>query len=295
MIAEQRRKRYQIILGAVAAMSYVSCVQATTYIWSGSVSGNNWNTAANWTTDMGANVVPPQSPTPPDVTDLLFTGSLTVNQTSTQNIGTIDVNSIVINGQPTGAATFTISASSTGDQFINLGAGGLTDQTPGSAGNGGTVSLTGGTNRKIVLTADQTWRNDNTFGILSQRRTMEGAFKITKVGAGTIELQADNANWTGGLQIDEGVIRTSNFSDALGTGPITVNTTNSVAISASGSAQTDQIVAGPVSLAGTGNFSLQGSWNFQFNGNVTLLSDKNISVGNIGTFNGGVVGSFGLT
>ncbi|WP_428939729.1 beta strand repeat-containing protein [Fontivita pretiosa] len=287
----------RVLLGLAASWVAAGAARpalATTFTFTHADVSNNWSVAANWiSSDPNVPPPPPLVPAAGDTTDLVFGGlDYGAGTTSTQNIGDIVVDSITFLPFTSNNGTLSISASSTGDQFIRLGAGGITSTSTG------TIALPGGANRKIILTADQTWFHQPATGsaIISQRRTMEGAFKITKTGTGTIELQANNSGWTGGLQIDAGTIRTSNFSNALGVGTITVNTSNNVAISASGTSQTDQIVQGPVFLGGTGTFSLVGSWNVQFDNTVTLTSDKNVSVTNIGTFNGSIVGSgFRLT
>jgi autotransporter-associated beta strand protein len=279
-------------------LSIRSVATGATYTWTHADVSNNWSVAANWTKSDATNEVPPLTPPTGEVTALVFTGTYSLNTTSTQNLAdAIEVDSITFDSSIsfTNNATFALSGSSTNNQFIRLGAGGLTDNIIGTATNLGTVAVTAGANRKIILTADQTWTQNNTFGILSQRRNIEGAFKITKAGNGTVEFQADDSLWTGGLQIDAGVIRTSNFNNALGTGPIVVNTANTVGISASGSSQVDQVVAGPVTLAGTGSFGLLGSWNFTFNNTITLLNDKTFNITHIGTFNAAVGGNFRLT
>jgi autotransporter-associated beta strand protein len=276
------------ILAVAAAGGYVATTlpaYGTVYSWT-PTSGNNWSTAANWT-PAGP---PPQNPTPPDVTDLVFGGNVTVSQTSTQNIGTIAVNSMTFNGTYTGAATLQISGSSTGDQFIHLGAGGIVGNVNGSSGNAGTVSITAGTNRKIILTAPQTWSNTNTFGIISVRREIEGAFKITKTGAGTIELQGANTLWTGGLDLNEGFIRLSANGTAVGAGPVNVITDNNVGFSASGTApQPDQTFTGLLTFGGAGSVSMGGSFNYFLN-NVNMLNDKTISVSRNVTVNGSISG-----
>ncbi|HWP40049.1 MAG TPA: hypothetical protein VNL70_03915, partial [Tepidisphaeraceae bacterium] len=239
----------RVLLGLAACWAAAGAARpapATTFTFTHADVSNNWSVAANWTSsDPNIPPPPPLVPAAGDTTDLVFGGlDYGAGTTSTQNIGEIVVDSITFLPFTSNNGTLTISASSTGDQFIRLGAGGITSTSTG------TIAFPGGANRRIILTADQTWFHQPATGsaIISQRRTMEGAFKITKTGSGTIEFQANNSGWTGGLQIDAGTIRTSNFSNALGVGTITINTANNVAISASGTSQTDQIVAGPVFL-----------------------------------------------
>jgi autotransporter-associated beta strand protein len=273
-------------------VSLASMSAAATYTWTHADASNNWSVAANWTKNDATNEVPPLLPPASEVTKLIFAGSYSANTTSIQNLAdAIEVDSIVLNPTFSNNATMQISGSSTGNQFIRLGAGGLSSLIVGSAANAGTVTFPAGTNRKIILTANQIWDNPNTFGIISVRRSTEGNFTITKTGAGTIEFQVDNGSFTGGLTINNGFIRTSNFGNALGTGPIVANTSSNVGLSASGSTQTDQTVAGAVTLGGTGSFGLIGSWNFAFQQPVTLLNDKTVNVSHIATFNSSIDGA----
>src|SRR5688572_18241548 len=259
-----------------------------TYTFTRGAGTNNWSVDGNWQTSSGAMVRPPSVPPVGEVTDLVFAGAYGAGTQNTQNIGTITVNSITFGSFTTNNGTLTVSASSTGDQFILLGAGGI-------VGDGsGTISFPAGANRKIILTADQTWSNNNTTGIISQRRQMEGAFEITKVGPGTIEFQGTNDLWTGGLDIQEGFIRLSNSNNAIGSGTVTANTSNNVGLSASGTTAVDQVIAGPLVLGGTGSFSFGGSWAFDVNGPTTLLSDKNVVVSQPARFNGAIGGDFRL-
>jgi autotransporter-associated beta strand protein len=286
--------RSKAVLSAAAGIGYLSLTSlstAATFTWTHSDVSHNWSIAANWvSSDAGVAPPPPAVPAESTTTDLIFAGDWGTGTQSTQNTGTIEVNSITFGPFTSSNGTFSLSGSTTGEQYIYLGAGGLIGNATG------TVAIQAGAARRIILTAHQTWSNSNTAQIISQRRSIEGAFTITKTGAGTIEFQADNNAWTGGLILNQGVIRLSNFSNALGTGPIVVNTANNVAFSASGSTQTDQTVAGAVTLGGTGSFGLGGSWNFAFSSPVTLLNDKTMSVSHIATFNTSIDGAgFTLT
>src|SRR5438309_11284443 len=107
-----RRQRRVLAAAALLAGSYNAVAGATQYTWLYSVSGNNWTTAANWSTAAG-NVAPPTAPALGDTTDLVFPGSLAANNTSTQNTGPIIVNSMSFSFVPTGTATLSISGSST--------------------------------------------------------------------------------------------------------------------------------------------------------------------------------------
>ena len=283
--------RRNVALGLVATGacgSLASSAFATNYTWLGTGGNNNWNNNLNWVDQNGANVVPPLTPPAGDVTNLFFSGTFTTVQTSTQNTGPMDVNQIVLNAN-FNAATLGIAGSTTGDQFINLGAGGIVGNVPELAG-AGTVNFTAGANRKIILTADQAWSNNNTLAIISMRRAVEGNFKITKTGPGTIEFQTSSPLWTGGLDIQDGYIRGAGASDVFGPGPISSVSDNNTGFSASGSV--NQNIAGPLTLGGAGSFAFRGSNSFFVNNTLTLTSDKTVSVSQPVTLNGAVGGNF---
>jgi autotransporter-associated beta strand protein len=291
------RSQRIVMAASLGAMLHAGIAYGTTFTWTGA-SNNNWSIAANWASSDPSILVPPATPATGDTTDLIWAGNLAANVTSTQNTGPIDVNSMTFNYTASGTATLSISGSSTGTQQINLGPGGIT-----STGTG-TVAFASAANRTLVLTANQTWTHNDTSAIFAMRRAVSGNFQITKEGPGTVSFEASGATWTGGLVLNNGVIRLANASDAIGTGPITVNTSNGVGISASGSTETKQNVAGQVSLGGTGTFSFQGSWQINLQNTVTLENDKTISAGNLNAaatgliahvISGNIVGPGGLS
>jgi autotransporter-associated beta strand protein len=274
--------------GALVSLASVS--SAATYTWTHADVSNNWTVAANWIKSDGTNEVPPLTPPTGEVTSLIFSGAYGAGTTTTNNLGIIELDSITFGNFTSNNGTLSVSGSTTVDNHFRLGAGGIVGNATG------TVAIQGGTTRKIILTADQTWSNSNTAQIISQRRAIEGAFNITKSGPGTIEFQADNSLFTGQLIINQGFIRLSNLNNAIGAGPLVANTSNNVGLSASGTAQVDQVVAGTVTLGGTGSFGLGGSWNFAFSNPVVLLNDKLMSVSHIATFNSSIDGpGFTLT
>src|SRR5205814_2066163 len=138
--------------------------------------------------------------------DILITGDVHQNGL-TQDRADDTVNSFVI--QPfTNAASGTLSISGSDPlisnppttRILRLGAGGITDTSTATVafqGNGGSITFT--TIRKLILTADQTWSiakggTGSSAPIFSMRRQIEGNFKITKVGAGSLEFMGDNSS-----------------------------------------------------------------------------------------------------
>src|SRR5689334_7171098 len=174
----QRYQRMVIATAGLAALGHGALAYGTAYTWLGT-SGNNWNSTVNWSSN-GVQTAPPTTPASGDTTDLVWTGNMAANVTSTQNTGPITVDSMSFDFVPTGTATLSISGSSTGTQQINLGAGGIHSTTSG------TVAFASGANRTLVLTADQTWYHQPGTGtaIFAMRRPVSGNFKITKQGSG---------------------------------------------------------------------------------------------------------------
>src|SRR5689334_12398219 len=126
----QRYQRLLIATAGLAALGHGALAYGSAYTWQ-LTSSNNWSVAANWLSG-GTTMAPPAAPATGDTTDLVWSGNYANNVTSTQNTGTINVDSMTFNFTPTGAATLAISGSSTGTQAINLGAGGLTMTSGGT-------------------------------------------------------------------------------------------------------------------------------------------------------------------
>ena len=180
-------------LGGCAGLE--SSAFATNFTWLGTGGNNNWDNNLNWVDQNGANVAPPLTPPAGDVTNLFWSGTFTTIQTSTQNTGPMDVNQIVLNAN-FNAATLGIAGSSTGDQFINLGAGGIVGNVPGGRrrGNG---QLHGRREPQDHPDGRPDVEQHEHARDHLVRRVVEGAFEITKTGPGTIEFQGQPAELDG--------------------------------------------------------------------------------------------------
>jgi hypothetical protein len=270
------------------------------YSWLGppdALGNTSWSTLANWVNG----TIPPLTPAAGDNSILWYGGALNLGtmQQNTTGGSSLDadytfhqivVDPYTIAGFPAAGTLTTTGAAS---RNIFLGAGGIISNTTGAA-TFNLHSASSATSRKLILTADQTWSHSNIDAIFIVRREIEGNFKITKQGAGTIELQGTNLNWTGGLDIQDGFIRTSTNTTVLGQGTISSISDNNTGISLSSTL--DQTIAGPMILGGTGSFAFRGSNAVTVNNTVTLTSDKVVStsVSNVTkpvTFNGSILGT----
>ena len=228
-------------------MGYGAMAGATTWSFNGAVNGT-WSVPGNWISAPSIpGQAPPQDIPAGDTTDVVIGGDLhgipalvqdrdhdalssfTINPFSNTSIGTLSVSGLDTLVAP--AAT----------HEIDLGAGGLTDTSTGTVAF---QASTATSIRTLVLTANQTWNiNKTNANILSMRRQISGAFKVTKIGPSTLEFQGDNTNWTGGVDFQEGTLRLSALTlngvltdkNPLGTGTLAVNGANNVVFSSSGS------------------------------------------------------------
>ncbi len=137
-----------------------------------------------------------------------------------------------------------------------------------------------------------------------------GSGKITKTGAGTLDFNSTNANWTGGLQFNEGTItlRPGNYgtgeneSRSLGTGAVTIgadtaNRPTFEVLDWSNSGSTTSSSDDEVTLAN--NFELNGVFSSRNHaeltllGNITLNTDTTFSTKGDITVVEGAVGESG--
>jgi autotransporter-associated beta strand protein len=322
-----------LILAAVAASSTLSA-GATVWSWNrglGSTSGtgtNNFDSTQNW---VGA-VAPPVVAAEGDVTDLLYTG--TSAKTGGQNLRqSYVVNSLTFAADFIGAytnpapgviapATFNINnttllAGNTSAD-LTIGAGGITSHVTGfNIGiNWAPASVASGTAR-LILGADQTWTTNAPLlpsgsVAINLQRQISGGFRITKAGTGLLILAPGSANteWTGGMTLVEGSVRTGgaegNHSGQFGTGSIshesdksagiTASTVSTLGGGASGGGGGNRFFDNDLVLGGTGTFTTGGSFevNFTANSQWTLTAQKNFGTGTITRHAGSIDGAFGF-
>src|SRR5689334_23288269 len=94
---KSRVSRAIVLAAATVSASWVYPARSalgTTYTWVNSGVSNNWTELSNWTLADGSHLAPPLTPAAGDMTDLIFTGTFSANQTSTQNVGEIEINSM---------------------------------------------------------------------------------------------------------------------------------------------------------------------------------------------------------
>src|SRR5205823_4984434 len=113
----------------------------------------------------------------------------------------------------------------------------------------GTITFNPGsaTSPKLIIGADQTWKIDGATAWLQAKREVSGTAALIKKGSGTLEMTVVSSNFTGTLDLQEGLVRfstanllpnavISNIADSQGT----LSLSNSV----------DQTFNGPLYLGG---------------------------------------------
>jgi fibronectin-binding autotransporter adhesin len=108
-----------------------------------------------------------------------------------------------------------------------------------------------GNNFRIILGADQTWRNESPTYALRMNIPVTGARALTTDGVGTITFGAANT-FSGGLTVASGTLRATN-DQALSTGPVTVNAAGTLAVQAT--MTKDLTGSGLVSVGAGGSLS----------------------------------------
>ena len=320
---------------ALLAAALAGQAAATTYTWNRGLTApaagagtSNFDSIQNWVGGIAPPVVAPEG----DVTDLLYTGMST--KTGGQNLRqSYSVNSLTFTADFVGAftmpapgvtvpATFNINnttliAGNTSAD-LTIGAGGITtDVTAFNIGiNWTPASVSSGTAR-LVLGADQTWTTNAPLlpsgsVSLNLQRQISGAFRVTKAGTGLLILApgSPNSEWTGGLTLIEGSVRTggteSNHNGQFGTGSIshesdktagiTASTVSALGGGASGGGGGNRLFDNDLVLGGTGTFTTGGSFevNFTSNSEWTLTAQKNFGTGTITRHAGTITGPFGI-
>lgn len=214
------------LLALLATLPVIAPAAVTNYIWDGNAPNGNgnrrWSSAVNWA---ATNTVPPANNVRGLTnSDITFAGSLKLSP-SMQN--PYFIRSLVFD--PT-AGAFTLTAP--GSTVLTIGAGGIVNQSANtqtivnnlslsnsqtwnaSAGNlvvRGSVNL--GANALTVAGAA------NVF----QTNVIQGSGRIIKQGTGNLTLAGTGANvFSGGTTLDAGNITVAKVN-ALGSGPLTVN------------------------------------------------------------------------
>lgn len=189
-----------------------------------------------------------------------------------------DLGTLVLNGANTYAGGTTVSGGTLRvSQDANLGAAGT-----GVTLNGGTLQYSAGfdTARQVTVGANNGTIDTN--GHLATLSTdVTGPGKLTKTGAGTLTLTADNS-YAGGTAITGGTLQLGNggttgsiVGDVANDGVLVANRSNTLAITGavSGSGQLQQIGSGTTVLSGANTY-----------GGLTTVANGTLKAGATGTF-----------
>jgi autotransporter-associated beta strand protein len=323
-----RSRRAQFVLVAATLAVAASAASAQTYRWTRGTGNSGWdqttgaNSVRNW--ESGAPPAVATVPvTPPigGVTDILFSGTpLNANSSNLRQPYTITSLTFSSDFLPTvfdNAISFTVSSTT-----------GLAGQTRSDLTilEGGIVSNIGRFNISIaqntglpgdlIVGANQNWytvgglfggTSAQTFTISRpiSNTTNAPTATVTKTGPGLLVLAQTtaNSNWTTGLILNEGSVRTGGLASShnghFGTGPIVSTSSNDVSITASivGGAGGDRNFPNSLTLGGSGRLSFQGSFplNFTSASTWTLVGNKNLATSISTTHDGRITGPFGLT
>ena len=196
----------RLALCTLAAFASVSTASAGTIAtWSGATN-TAWNNNGNW-------VNPSNKPTTSGTYSLVFSGT-PANTTSNNNIGQVNVDSILFSnsGSVSGSSSFTIRSSTTSNGLTLINGASIT-----STAVSGTTPLQDSINAPLTLSGTTTINLGSNHGlILGGVITGAGVGTIVKQGTGdlTIGNSAAITGGLGGLTIDAGsvtVFGTSNF------------------------------------------------------------------------------------
>jgi hypothetical protein len=305
-------------LGAAAAIAasalFASSALATTYTWTRGAGNNNWDNGLNWTSDDPEVAPPPVPNTPPEghVNDLRFTVPVTGSATTTPRITTTanPVEFYVTNSfyfgpefNPNNGTSFTIGGSSNIVPELYLGAGGITTFNDNYSVNFNSSSST--SLFRLNLTADQTWAVhapalSTGARTLTMNSVIAGEATVTKEGVGILVLRDASPDWSGGIILNEGVIRTGSVGHQLhfGTGAVTHSTENDVSITSSlvGGQGEARIFQNDFILGNSGQINFGGSFDIHFgeNSTITLLNDKRIGISHTSEVRGTITGDGGI-
>ncbi|HRK31588.1 MAG TPA: autotransporter-associated beta strand repeat-containing protein [Tepidisphaeraceae bacterium] len=322
-------KKSKSVLAGVALVTLASHFTfADTYTWTRAVGNNNWDSTtgggatSNWATAGGIATPIPQTPAIDTTTDVVYSGTLTIGNTSSSLRQDYSVDSIVFAADfwHGAQATFNVNTPTTllagaTSAHLTIGAGGITNDIGLGAGSFN-VNITRNAlvDANLILGADQTWTvntppppggGGGQLG-LSIIRPIVGDFQVTKAGVGLLimGMPTQNTGWTGGISINEGTVRTGgaageNFQ--FGSGTIRNVSDNDVSLTASTITSAggggDRIFSNDVVFGGTGAMVFGGSFNMTFTADSTwtLESDKRIGASLMTTVDGSIGGNFGFT
>jgi autotransporter-associated beta strand protein len=200
--------------------------QAAEYTWTDATADHLWGTAGNWVGSV--------APSFDNTTDLVFDPASVTNQANAISINgnrTIRSFAVSANYATANNATFDIRT------YLTFGATKRNLTFESDSGNAsitvaqstsGTVLIRFGNNTggNVILNSDLDLAQHNTFfgptGFQFDG-PVSGVGAINKSGAGEVRFVRGNANWSGGLSINEGNVSVFANANALGSGSVTLN------------------------------------------------------------------------
>jgi autotransporter-associated beta strand protein len=217
LIQRRKRPRKQLVCELLEDR-----LTPTTYTWTGLGASSDWSVAANWSSSAGGSAAP--STAPGAVNDLVF-GVIkpTASLPTTNNLSGLIVDSITFSadtpkgpGYNLGGNAITLTGgitvgASLGTTTIALNTT-LTPSTP-------TLQQTFLVNPASTLDISGTLTGSEP-AANGQTATYETASEtLNKSGTGTLQLDGANKGFTGGIDINTGIVAITN-SNALGLGPV---------------------------------------------------------------------------
>ena len=297
-----RRKIFMLLSLLVVGLPMVASAALTNYFWNGSAPGNaKWSRSQNWN---ATNTAPPAN----------SIGGLTNTAITFEGVlklAPVMDNSSFIHSLIFGSTAGAFTLSSQGSEVLTLGAGGIANFSP----NRQTVTSS------LNLSNAQTW-NAIAGGLAilgavylgANALTVAGAWDVAisnviqgsgamfKQGAGTLTFAGNGANtYSGGTSLDGGTITVAK-TNALGTGPLTINagslniggfnqTVGTVSLSGGTISGTSGLLKGSAYQVQSGTVSAQlggtGALTKSGNGVVTLSASNSFSGGTV--INGGTL------
>jgi fibronectin-binding autotransporter adhesin len=175
----------------LATASTASAGTITT--WSGTAANNNWSTNGNWTT----------KPTTSGTFSLVYLGS-TASGTSANNVGPVDVDSILFNNNGTAGRTSSYRLSTTSTSSIRLADGASVTTTAVTSG-----TLTDNIAGSVVLLGTGTFNIGGNHN-LTLSGTVSNSGSLVKTGDGNLLLTGSAT--LGGLTVSQGIFQVNSTS-----------------------------------------------------------------------------------
>jgi autotransporter-associated beta strand protein len=279
-----------VLLPAAFCATLATASAQQTYTWTGN-SSQLWGTSANW---VGSPALTFNS-----TTDIIFDNDTVVNRSNAVSInGTRTIRSLTIGANYVGTsnATFDIrtndafSATSTARNLTFAAASGNASINVAQS-TSGTVQVRLGTNTygNVVLNSNLDLAQNNTFFNAAGFQfdsSVTGVGTINKTGAGLVGLVRSNANWSGGMNINEGTVQVFASGNAMGTGLWTLGggANNTTLLVGSNVTQTNSgglVVAtgaGTRTIANIGLSPASAIGNPTLSGNITLNKDATFAI-----------------